>query len=306
MNVRNTLLKRARSKYFTNGLIYNLLKLDSPLKQSYWRTYRCAETIIESNGEYTSEYCKNRWCITCNKIRTAINIKKYSSEISSWGIDKYMVTLTIPNIDSTILNETIDDMLHTFTNCSRSIKKKYPFLALRKLECTYNPDTNTYHPHFHCVVKGKQVADLLKLEWIKRYPSAELFCQDVRQCNDNSVMELFKYFSKVISTQKYKNSDNAPVEYKRKIYINALDIIFQAVHGRRTFQNYGFNAKNVDENEGETLISCEIKDISGEINHYRWEKGVNDWLNIGTGEVLTGYKPSEALIKLLDDIELME
>jgi plasmid rolling circle replication initiator protein Rep len=305
LSAKNTLLKRARAKYFTLGLIFGLVDLDSLLKKSYWNTFHCAEELVQDGSKITSRYCKNRWCLVCNRIRTAISILKYSDEIKSWDKDSFFVTLTIPNVPAALLGETIGKMLRDFSNIVRVIRtrRKLDFIGIRKLECTYNPNENTYHPHYHCIINGKKVADRLKKEWLKRYPLAEEFLQDIREADGNSLMEFFKYFTKVISTKSRKNNKNglnAPVEYRRKIYIHALDVIFIAMHNRRTYQNYGFKAKNIDE-DSEGVI--ELAENNNEISYFKWEKELHDWLNIASGEILTGFEPSEAVKQLLDDIK---
>jgi len=74
------LLNRARSKYFTRGLMFGMIDLkDSPLIKQYWNTYYCASTLFQESGKITSRYCSNRFCIVCNRIRTAIKkICRYS------------------------------------------------------------------------------------------------------------------------------------------------------------------------------------------------------------------------------------
>lgn len=298
----SALLKRARAKYFTFGLMFNMINLDSELKESYWNTYYCASELVQEGNKITSKYCKNRWCLVCNRIRTAVNIKKYSEEIRSWGDERFFITLTIPNVKAEFLRGTIDDMLRNFYLIRRVIQERrgLKFLGIRKLECTYNPERDDYHPHFHCIVKGKEVAEMLQVEWLKRYPEAEEFCQDVRQGDEGSMMELFKYFTKVISSRagKNKGGNKVSIEFRRKIYVNALDNIFCSIRGRRTFQNFGFKAKNIDEEKIETV---EVDKICDKIQYYNWEKELHDWINVDTGELLTGYKPTEAMEKLLNE-----
>ena len=303
-NNKSILLKRARAKYFTLGLMFGLVELKSELKKSYWNTYYCASTIEHDGNKLKSKYCKNRWCLVCNRIRTAVNIVKYSDEVKSWGVDKYFVTLTAPTVLGEFLKNTIDERLNVFQKIMRVFEnQKIKFIGIRKLECTYRPLTNKFHPHFHCIIKGKVEAELLLSEWLKRYPDADIRGQNVKQCDDNTVMELFKYFTKLISSGYDKNSDNSPGEYKRKIYINALDIVFLSIRGCRTFQSFGFKAKKVDESIGETI---QVDEICDKIQYYYWEKELSDWINKETGEFLTGYKPSEAMKGLIDNISNSE
>ena len=64
-----TLKKRAISKYYTNEILYPLIDLKNECEDSYWNTYHCVKTLHQdTEGKVTSKYCKNRWCIVCNRI----------------------------------------------------------------------------------------------------------------------------------------------------------------------------------------------------------------------------------------------
>jgi len=298
------LLKRARAKYFTLSMVIPLANLGSPLMKSYWNTFHCARELEQEGNKISGSYCKNRWCIVCNRIRTAVLIGKYSDEINSWD-DKHFLTLTIPNCSENDLFDTIKKMQTTFKKISWVIKKKkIDFVCLKKLECTYNPLRNDYHPHYHLICKTKLTSEEIKKEWLKRYPEAEHFLQDIRPADSNSVFELFKYFSKVITSVKDEKDLKLSPSRRRKIYIDALDIIFQSVAGIRTFQVFGFKGKNIDEKVIETV---ETSEFSAEKSTFIWEKEINDWVNKSSGQVLTGFEPSDSLKHLVDsDIVINE
>jgi len=71
------LLKRARAKYFSTPLAINLAKLRSPLEKSYRNTVYCSATLSQEDGKIVGSYCGNRWCMVCNRIRTARAIHRY-------------------------------------------------------------------------------------------------------------------------------------------------------------------------------------------------------------------------------------
>jgi len=298
---KKVLLKRARAKYFSKGVIFYLVDLESDLKKSYWNSYYCAETLVQSGNKITAKYCKTRWCLVCNRIRTATTILKYSDEIESWGNDKYFVTLTIPNVRAEILSDTVNRMLKNFSIIIRALRerRKIDIVGIRKIEVTYNPFRDDYHPHFHCVIKGIEAAEELRKEWILRYPDAKEWCQDIRDCTENESKELFKYFTKVISSASAnKTADKAPIEYRRKIYIQALDNIFNSFIGKRTFQSFGFKAKVITKDISESI---KVDELCDKIQYWDWESELNDWVNPDTRELLTGYKPSNKLKNLLEN-----
>jgi len=99
VNDKKTLIKRARRKYMSTGLALRLVDAnkqnqESILKKSYWNTFHCCgQLAVMKSGKVTSSYCKNRWCLVCNSIRTAQLIIKYKPILKEWD-EKVMVTLT--------------------------------------------------------------------------------------------------------------------------------------------------------------------------------------------------------------------
>lgn len=281
-----TLLKRARSKYISNGISLKLADLDTDLKKSYYNTYHCASALEQHDNKITGKYCNNRWCLTCNRIRTAKLINGYRQTLSELN-EKTFVTLTIPNVSGNVLAETLDTMLKTFKDIQEVFRKrrKTPIIGIRKLEVTFNPERCDFHPHFHLVVSGYEVANEIVLEWLKRNETANIKGQDVRQADDNSIMELFKYFTKIVT--------------KKSVYISALDTIFSAMRNRRVFQPMGIE-KNVSE-DIEDIQAEVIEDLQFREAVWTWID--SDWVNPETGETLTGYTPSENVTTLINSIK---
>lgn len=292
------LAKRARAKTFTSPLSVKLGSLDSVLKKSYWNTYYCNESLTQEGNKITGKYCNNRWCSVCNRIRTAKLIQGYNKPLSELS-NKYFVTLTLPNCESDKLRETIDFMLKTCKAVQEVFKKRHlrktqdwQLVGIRKLECTYNYKTETYHPHFHFLVQGEIAADELVNEWLKRVPMASRKAQDVRIATKGAETELFKYFAKIVTK----------TEKGFTTFVEPLDVIFTAMRGLRVFQPIGLK-KDVSE-DIEEIISEEIDDIDEKFAKWTWFK--NDWVDMSTAEVLTGYIPSDSMIKLIDNIIIIK
>ena len=72
-----TLQKRARTKSFSLPLATALTDLRSPLEKSYRSTIYCNRSITQVDGRMVSKYCGQRWCLTCNRIRTARAVESY-------------------------------------------------------------------------------------------------------------------------------------------------------------------------------------------------------------------------------------
>lgn len=282
------LRRKAKNQYFSKKLAQKLTRLDSPLNKGYRRTlFDCGGLIKQEGQKLTSKYCNARWCNTCNRIRTAKLLNAYQKPLQAFA-DPYFVTLTIPNVIARDLKDAIKTMQRYFQLIVRSRRRLTPINGIRKLECTINAESDTYHPHFHVLIDGEANAQYLISEWLKRYEFAESWCQDMRRADKGSLSELFKYTTKIVSKTK-KGEFN--------IYIRNLDVIFNAVYKLRTFQPFG-NVRMVTEDIDE--LKSDTYDIEfKETEVYLW--GVSDWYSMSDGLALTDYVPSNAMIKLTTD-----
>lgn len=285
--------KRARAKYLTRAVVSKLVDVSgSPLHQGYWNSWHCSSILYFQGGQLKSKYCKQRWCVVCSRVRTAQVIKQYLPVFREWK-DKVFVTLTVPNCSAAALKDTIADIASTFDrirkrfdNAHRRDKSLPVVRGLRKLEVTYNADDDSYHPHYHLILDSRRIADMLRIEWLYHYHNATWDAQNVKAADDNSCLELCKYFTKLLSSHSKE----------RVIHVDALDTIFQAVSGKRTMQAYGGLRvqKEIADDEAEAL--------AGELGLdavYNWQQEVADWVSEDTGELLTHYKPDAELKKLV-------
>ena len=235
--------KRAQAKAITNTLVYKLLQVpESKLKKSYLATYSCSDYLYQDGLKVTSMYCGHRWCYTCNGIRTMKFIKGYQPSIDQME-DPYFVTLTIVAIKQSELKHSIGKMYKDFQKINDRLRKRrkrgkgtFKMDALRKTECNFNNKTKTFHPHFHILIDGKENAETLIKEWLKQTYNTTRSAQDMRPADRLTVnKELFKYFSKIINSGKFDAS--------------AQNSIYEAMKGRRLYQNYGIVKKVSEEIE---------------------------------------------------------
>lgn len=270
----NNLKKRARSKWYTQAVTGRLLYLESPLHKYYQSAFYCAHILKQEGKKVTAHYCGTRVCHICNRIRTAKLIKGYINQLMDLGGLQF-VTLTIPNCTEDELKDTVDSLLKSISNIVRVIRerKKIKINGIRKIEITYNSIVNTFHPHIHLLVDSN-AGDLIVTEWLKRYPEAKIQAQDVRVADKNSLNEIFKYTTKIVS--KSKGHIN--------IFIPALDKILLSLKGRRCFQPFGI-IKKIDEDDA-SLESVEYDDIQ-EYDYIEWIWSECDWIN--GNKTLTGY-----------------
>ena len=304
---KKALKKRARRKYFTNGLVTGLVAASeknhqSILQKGYWRTWHCNSALtLYDSGSITGKYCKRRWCMVCNAIRTAKGIIRYKPVIESWK-DAQMVTLTQETVYAADLPNQLNIMHSVIKSIQEYCKKQhqrkkcsFKLVGIRKLECTFRPCSKKYHPHFHLIVQSKEMAEKIVSEWISRNTKAGIkvnrAAQDIRKADSNACVEIFKYMTKVVaSTGKRTTRDG-----DRLIYADALDVIFNAMHGRRVLQPFGFKApKALDVSEGESLHDIALTVLE-------WDQDGTDWYNKRTGEGLSGYVPGEGMKDLVQN-----
>lgn len=280
--------KRARSKAFMDSIIYQLIDLNSPFKNAYWSTYHCTRVILQEGTTTTSKYCKQRWCKTCNNIRTANLINGYREPLSKLK-NPYFVTLTIPNVEGQRLKQSIEGMTKTFAIIKRSVerKNKTKLRGIRKTECTISKRYGNYHPHFHIIIDGKENAQSFHNEWLKRYPETTQKGQHIEQATEGTLQELFKYFTKLITQETF--------------YAEKMDIIFRAMKNKRVYQAFGLK-KQVSE-EIEDIERQQVIHLGNEpAEIYVWNEEARDWIS-NDGVVVADYNPSQKYLEYLDKLK---
>jgi hypothetical protein len=295
-NQGSILAKRARAKLITNTLVLRLVDVkDSPLNKAYWNTFHCSTTLEQRGKTIKTKYCKNRWCMVCNRIRTATLMKGYEPALKALQEPQF-VTLTFPNVEGTCLRQEIEGMYSNFKKLNDRLKKRGVKLkGIRKLECTHNPRTGQFNPHYHFLIEGREQARALVQEWLKEYPNANLEAQYVEPANENSMMELMKYFTKILPTK------GSRVDGKVHINPRALDTMFQAMQGLRVFQPLGIK-KQVSE-EIQQLEKKEYDVIEKEYSIWIWDQGCADWLDFITFDSLSKYEPEPITMQFIAIIQ---
>lgn len=292
---KKTLVKRARRKYFTRSMILKLVdaanrRKDIDMAKAYWRAYHCANVVyIDALGKGTSTYCKCRWCLVCASIRTAVHINRYVEYVDSWTDSKFL-TLTNVTCKDSQLEVTIENMISFFSSTLEKYRVRrfrgttdHKLVGIRKLECTYNPKTDKYHPHFHIITKDKLTADILLSEWMDKHKTAKISAQDIRNTNDGSKMELLKYETKVL----YSVGDG------RRIYPRSLDWIYKCIKGKHTLSKFGFFLKSSDYVDDPTVRAMIV-------DHAKWNQGKSDWILYSDDSALSGYIPCNGTVDLLN------
>ena len=313
--INNPSLKnRAKRKIITRSMTLALIdvvkeKGESEREQAYWNAYHCQDKVIVSGNKLYTKYCKNRFCTVCNAIRKADTINRYYPVLLKWE-DVHFVTLTVKACKAKKLNEWMCKMNRAFELIHNRCKKRHQrgkgikLIGIKSLECNFNPYKKTYNPHFHIIVPSREIAYLLKKEWLKqwrpiyksvyRYKYTNPGAQKISKVTslEHSLIETIKYGSKIFTEPDLKKKSKQPI--KPMIYAYALDNILVAMKGKRIFERFGFNLpKQPTKKQTSKLVK----------NYETWlfPNNANDWINPNTGECLTGYLQPIGLSYLLSE-----
>jgi len=276
---QKALYSRAYHKYRTIVWAAQLADLKSPLEQSYRNSIYCANVIRQENGKLITKYCKNRWCQVCGRISTAKMINGYQEPLNSIE-NKGFLTLTVKNIPKSSLKEAIKLMQKVFAQALRVSRRNRrsegsePPIGLRTIEITHNKGTNEYHPHYHIVGDMKSLIEIRQF-WIDHYPMVDSRFQVLKQYQENTIKELFKYITKLTKDESGVYMESAPA---------VMDVIYQHLRGKKKVSPYG-NIKPVDE-EFEDLEAT-IEAENDETRVWVWYTPIRSWYDKLTGELLT-------------------
>jgi diadenosine tetraphosphate (Ap4A) HIT family hydrolase len=208
--------------------------------------------------------------------------------------DKQFLTLTIPNVTGQQLRTTIKKMIATVRGIQehRRKKLKQPGInCIRKLECTYNAEKNTYHPHFHFIIDGINDANFLLEAWLDKYPEADRRAQKIVEAYD--AQELFKYFTKLTSKTTTVVDKRGKIKIAQEYHFpEALDSIFQAIERIRIIQPMGkIKLVQDDINELHAEEIDETLEQDAESNKFYIWNGSN-WYSPYTNVLLSSFEPN--------------
>lgn len=268
-----SLQKRSRSKAISDAFIFPLIDVEgSTMTKSYWQTWRCTRIILQEGNKLSARYCDQRFCMVCNRIRTANLMRGYMPTIDGMA-EPYLITLTHRTVTGRYLASTIKQDREVFNLCRRALNHQgIPTNGLRKTEVEVEED-GRFHAHIHALIDGKVAAEAMVEQWLKKHPQYTVAAaQDVRPLTDPH--ELFKYFTKMITKGK-----EGVVSFNPK----QMDKVFTAMKGKRVFQPFGNVKKHVEEdietNDQTTLDWRTSSEEEVEIWHFENAANSTDWYN---------------------------
>lgn len=290
------LRKRRRSKYATLPLVEELCGMDSPV--DYTPALTCCDVVKQkADGELHSWYCKKRWCLVCQRHRAGRLIRSYWPVVEGWN-GGWHLTLTVPNIPiendlstregreaaAERLEACYDQMMDTWRAARESMRRDgMEFEAIRAFDLTVNQERGEWHLHFHVLISYLPAARALKDKWVERVEGAVRSAQYVRPepvREKGEICELAEYTTR--GTTHYKRADGRFVE---AYPAEQLDVIFQALHGKRLWQPVGFRLCDCDhweDGDPEVLDDavCETRAIRlvGQRCRWLWVQARGDWV----------------------------
>jgi hypothetical protein len=291
-----TLQKRAFSKYHTRKVLMPLIDLKNGREKQYWNTFHCCNTLEQnSEGKIISKYCKNRWCIVCNRIRSGILHHTHRKPLESVPTKFITLTsnLTAKCLTMADLDATLDIYYQTWNKVWRNTKNKYGKLkCLRKTEVTFSFRDGWFHPHFHIILENNSdEAEFVVSQW-KRIISenngiASERANNIRNTDEGAFSETFKYLCKMYEVIENKNTGKT--DFVMPYPAQKLDDIFSALKGRRIFQTYNLNDIEIEDFDDlkATVFTDEIREYH---TVWNWEQEVRTWVDYSTGELRTEWK----------------
>ncbi|MFN0217171.1 MAG: protein rep [Saprospiraceae bacterium] len=273
---------------------------EKELARTFWNTFHCQRKLVSHKGRSYGDYCKNRFCPLCVSIRRGEFINRYLPVIETWE-DPYFVTLTQKSVPAEKLERWFFGVDKAFRQIKNKYKKrnqrggKIKFMGIKCLECNFNPKRKWYNPHLHLIVPNKAMADLLKLEWQKKWTEkfTSPLAQKIRRVGSHrrDLIETIKYGSKIFTDFDARDKGKMPP----KIYVAAMINIYKAMKPYHLFDSFGFNLPKEEKSSTKTIVpSVECKD-------FIYAPEVYDWVNDKTGEGLTGYTPTAQLVWLFEE-----
>lgn len=205
------------------------------------------EMLADENKDklkvHQANFCKNRFCPVCawrQAEKDALKIGVIMDYLANeFGYVFIMVTLTAPNVTG----ETLPGKITQYNQAFKNLCKREEIMCLnrgyvRKLEVTYNPERDDYHPHFHCIfaVNKSYFTD-------RTYVSQEKWLNLWRDVmNDQSITQVDVRRIKMVAADGELGNKNRAVnevsKYAAKdsdytLNKGVFDIFYRALKGRQ-------------------------------------------------------------------------
>lgn len=190
-------------------------------------------------------FCRQRICPLCQRrrsLRLYSNVMQILQPIKN-NYSFLHLSLTVPNCEVSDISDTITNI----NNASKELFKKLKHIfkgVIRSLEVTYNFETETMHPHLHCLILVNKSyftsRNYIKYEDLKKMwgeitnnKNPQIY---IRKCTEleNCVKEVVKYASKPIDFLYQLTEQQA---------LDCYSSVAYALKNRRLIQCFGVCAE---------------------------------------------------------------
>ena len=306
--------KRQNAKAISRDIALKMVNSNkgSKLEKHYWNTYHCCNVVKYNSKEkrIRSQYCKNRICIVCNRVRMGVNIRQYVPIVTTWE-EIGFVTLSTVNC----LAGQIRYQVNEYMKVIELIKKEYDYKkrsellslgydkyeiqklfysypedyrlqAIVKIEVTYNHKTDTFHPHLHLLVNGYEQSNFIANGFLermhKRGMTIDSKAQMVKKADVETVIEMMKYFTKIFQTKQVNNESVLYLSEK------SLDTILVELYKVPLIRCIGITKREREfyMKKFESIANMDI-DLGDDNKVFRWVDSIFNWVEMETGEMLS-------------------
>lgn len=231
-------------------------------------------TFVEFHGQEIrrANFCRERFCPLCQKRRSLKMYSQILTKINSLELEYSCihVSLTVPNCQPEDFIYQYQLLMSASSALFRLYRSSWKGIG-RFFETTYNTETDTYHPHLHCIVLVKPSyfhsryyishAQLVE-DWGKLVGVKNVQVHMSARGEDKSLIaEVAKYALKPWS------ATSTDLEFQRVLEC------FEKLKGRRLVQFYGVlkGLKDIPEDEVLAVADTEEKNIAP----FVWDKNLH-------------------------------
>lgn len=166
--------------------------------------------------------CDSMFCPECARRRARPVIKKLKGMVNRPGRSYWFLTLTVPNVECLSRQDITDISDHfaelwsswVFQEVEKADGKPFRiFGGVRSIECVYEPESKSWHPHIHVLLECPKVLPrwwltLLKTAWVaitgdarylklqRAYSYTKRGKKKYNRLNEDALREVCKYVTK--------------------------------------------------------------------------------------------------------------
>lgn len=199
-------------------------------------------TTIENVAHITKgSFCRQRLCNICawrRQSKFITETKPVIDKLVERGYTFVFVTLTCRNVQSAQLSAQLDELNSAYR---KFINRKHIALgfcgSIRSIEVTYNANTDTYHPHIHCLMAVKK-----NYFTSPSYLTHEIVRGTWRECLGVDY-EPIVHIEKIYGAVKDSTLETIKYALKPTAYMAALETYRTALKGKRLISYSGIFAE---------------------------------------------------------------